>query len=315
MDDIISKLNSAESQRIQLSNQIADKVSLIEYKNGIDSVKSTNRNYLQSYYSTTQNSTSGITKGPYYVELNAYQRINFYFYDRNNGGNPSLKQNTDYILKVHESSPDIKIGIFYKKGSYTIAGYTTDKVIRFNTGNREDILIIAISQSNDQYIGKISLYEGTKELDWSPAPEDIELLGLTAEDNAKSYIDDYKNENETKLKLMNTEINQNGQAIQLKASQQDFNASRKTLSQVISEISATTKGINLSYDENGNIQSYTMDRNGIQLRGDKVDITVNKDFNVMASKVDDKVGKNEVVNRLNLSPEGSVFVVGIVLII
>lgn len=304
VDNIISKLNSAESQRIQLSNQIADKVSLIEYKNGIDSVKSTNRNYLQSYYSATQNSTSGITKGPYYVELNAYQRINFYFYDRNNGGNPSLKQNTDYILKVHESSPDIKIGIFYKRGSYTIAGYTTDKVIRFNTGNREDILIIAISQSNDQYIGKISLYEGTKELDWSPAPEDIELLGLTAENNAKSYIDDYKNENETKLKLMNTEINQNGQAIQLKASQQDFNASRKTLSQVISEISATTKGINLNYDENGNIQSYTMDRNGIQLRGDKVDITVNKDFNVMASKVDDKVGKNEVVNRLNLSPEG-----------
>lgn len=304
VDDIISKLNSAESQRIQLSNQIADKVSLIEYKNGIDSVKSTNRNYLQSYYSTTQNSTSGITKGPYYVELNAYQRINFYFYDRNNGGNPSLKQNTDYILKVHESSPDIKIGIFYKKGSYTIAGYTTDKVIRFNTGNREDILIIAISQSNDQYIGKISLYEGTKELDWSPAPEDIELLGLTAENNAKSYIDDYKNENETKLKLMNTEINQNGQAIQLKASQQDFNASRKTLSQVISEISATTKGINLSYDENGNIQSYTMDRNGIQLRGDKVDITVNKDFNVMANRVNDKVGKDEIINRLNLSPEG-----------
>lgn len=304
VDDIISKLNSAESQRIQLSNQIADKVSLIEYKNGIDSVKSTNRNYLQSYYSATQNSTSGITKGPYYVELNAYQRINFYFYDRNNGGNPSLKQNTDYILKVHESSPDIKIGIFYKRGSYTIAGYTTDKVIRFNTGNREDILIIAISQSNDQYIGKISLYEGTKELDWSPAPEDIELLGLTAENNAKSYIDDYKNENETKLKLMNTEINQNGQAIQLKVSQQDFNASRKTLSQVISEISATTKGINLSYDENGNIQSYTMDKNGIQLRGDKVDITVNKDFNVMASRVDNKVGKNEIINRLNLSPEG-----------
>ena len=28
-----------------------------------------------------------------------------------------------------------------------------------------------------------------------------------------------------------------------------------------------------------------MDRNGIQLRGDKVDITVNKDFNVMANRV------------------------------
>lgn len=379
VDDIISKLNSAESQRIQLSNQIADKVSLIEYKNGIDSVKSTNRNYLQSYYSTTQNSTSGITKGPYYVELNAYQRINFYFYDRNNGGNPSLKQNTDYILKVHESSPDIKIGIFYKKGSYTIAGYTTDKVIRFNTGNREDILIIAISQSNDQYIGKISLYEGTKELDWSPAPEDIELLAKksqqdaekaskaytdaqdnlketqlkayadgivsdeeqraiqdaksklemakadaqskanaaqtaaeeyavikanSAETNAKAYTDEYKQSNDVAMTKLETSITQNGDKIALKVDEQKFNASRKTLSQVISEISATTKGINLSYDENGNIQSYTMDKNGIQLRGDKVDITVNKDFNVMASRVDDKVGKGEIINRLNLSPEG-----------
>ena len=47
-----------------------------------------------------------------------------------------------------------------------------------------------------------------------------------------------------------------------------------------------------------------MDRNGIQLRGDKVDITVNKDFNVMANRVNDKVGKDEIINRLNLSPEG-----------
>lgn len=126
----------------------------------------------------------------------------------------------------------------------------------------------------------------------------------TSMQSAKDYIDKKQTSNELQMNKMETSINQNGQAIQLKASQQDFNASRKTLSQVISEISATTKGINLSYDENGNIQSYTMDRNGIQLRGDKVDITVNKDFNVMASKVDDKVGKNEIINRLNLSPEG-----------
>ena len=102
---------------------------------------------------------------------------------------------------------------------------------------------------------------------------------------------------------LETSISQNGDKIALKVDEQKFNASRKTLSQVISEISATTKGINLSYDENGNIQSYTMDRNGIQLRGDKVDITINKDFNVMANKVNDKVGKNEIINRLNLSPK------------
>lgn len=304
VNDIISKLNSAESQRIQLSNQIADKVSLIEYKNGIDSVKSTNRNYLQSYYSPHQNIVNGVTNGAYSVTLNANRTLNFYFYDRGNGTNPTLEENTDYILKIHESDQNVRMGVFYNKGSNTIVGYTTDNVIRFNTKTYQDIRIVLIPNVDNHFIGKVSLYKGTKELDWSPAPEDIELLGLTAENNAKSYIDDYKNENETKLKLMNTEINQNGKEIQLKASQQDFNASRKTLSQVISEMSATTKGINLSYDENGNIQSYTMDRNGIQLRGDKVDITVNKDFNVVANRVNDKVGKDEIINRLNLSPEG-----------
>lgn len=705
--EIDSKINTSESK-------LSASISSVERK--IDGIKVSSRNHLQSYYSTTQNSIGGITKSPYYVELNASQRIYFYFYDRNNGGNLSLKQDTDYILKIHESSPDIKMGVFYKKGSYSIVSYTTDKVIRFNTGDKEDILIVVVSQSDNQYIGKISLYEGTKELDWSPAPEDIEMLakksqqdaeeaakayadaqdelkqteiqayadgivsdeeqraikdaqdkldlakqhaqdksdeakrlaqeyalskaqiakkeaedaskayadtqdelketkikayadgivsdeekraiadaiakrdeakeyaeqkaqeaqeaanqntsnqlnpittrvtkneaniteldnqislmaksddvaqklrdvdgrltplettvesnkatldilptqieskvskqdyttdknnivqrldnadserkqlsneitdkvtltkfesGMTeaksytdnqvnnlsiggrnlladtsgpftensylikefpiidklepgdivtisikgdlgdnrtafliyntnamvkigdlnnsdknnndvfiktfewvderwdgsnkvdssslriyqypnsatsfstiewiklekgnkatdwtpanediksdiqqAETNAKNYTDEYKRSNDVAMTKLETSITQNGDKIALKVDEQKFNASRKTLSQVISEISATTKGINLSYDENGNIQSYTMDRNGIQLRGDKVDITVNKDFNVMASRVDDKVGKNEIINRLNLSSEG-----------
>lgn len=637
-EEIDSKINTTKSE-------ISASISSVERK--IDGIEVGGRNHLQSYYSTTQNSIGGITKSPYYVELNASRRIYFYFYDRNNGGNPSLKQDTDYILKIHESSTDIKIGVFYKKGSYSIVGYTTDKVIRFNTGDKEDILIVAISQSDNQYIGKISLYEGTKELDWSPAPEDMETLvkksqqdaeeaakgyadaqdelkqteikayadgivsdeeqraisdaiakrdeakeyaeqkaqeaqeaanqntinqlkpittrvttnetniseldkeislmaksddvaqklrdvdgrltplettvksnkatldilptqidskvskqdytldkdeivtrldnadsqrqqlsneitdkvtitkfesGMTeaknytdnvkketenytdnqinnldigsenllldserrsdgssgegfsymryylshpleagkiytlkadiittderqsgktsiypynpsgirdtvdikdgkitytfkaqsdstefliykdvagqsnvdlnvtiekailvegdkvtgwspanedvkeniqqAETNAKAYTDAYKKSNEVAMTKLETSVSQLDGKVSIKVDEQKFNASRKTLSQVISEISATTKGINLSYDENGNIQSYTMDRNGIQLRGDKVDITVNKDFNVMASRVDNKVGKDEVINRLNLSPEG-----------
>ncbi|MEK5011584.1 phage tail spike protein [Staphylococcus sp. FSL H8-0476] len=136
------------------------------------------------------------------------------------------------------------------------------------------------------------------------AEEYAVIKANSAETNAKAYTDAYKQSNEVAMTKLETSISQNGDKIALKVDEQKFNASRKTLSQVISEISATTKGINLSYDENGNIQSYTMDKNGIQLRGDKVDITVNKDFNVIASRVDDKVGKNEIINRLNLSPEG-----------
>ncbi|MDM7881621.1 phage tail spike protein [Staphylococcus borealis] len=304
-DNIVQRLNNADSDRIQLANKIEDRVTITEYNNGIDSIKSTNRNYLQSYYSSTQNSISGITKGPYNVTLNKNQRINFYFYDRSNGGNPSLKQDTDYILKIHESSSDIKIGVFYKKGSYTIVGYTTDKVIRFNTGNREDILIVAISQSNEQYIGKISLYEGTKELDWSPAPEDIELLGLTAETNAKAYTDAQKEDTDVKLTKMDTDISQNGKDIQLRATKEEFNATNKTLSKTVADFTTNVAtGMTFTYNENGTIQAMNIGNDGIKLRGDKVDITVNKEFNVVANKVDNKVGKDEIINRLNLSPEG-----------
>ncbi|WP_017175431.1 phage tail spike protein [Staphylococcus hominis] len=378
-DDIVERLNNADSERKQLSNEITDKVSVTEYNSGIDSVKSTNRNYLQSYYSPHQNIVNGVINGAYSVTLNANRTLNFYFYDRGNGINPTLEENTDYILKIHESDQNVRMGVFYNKGSNTIVGYTTDNVIRFNTKTYQDIRIVLIPNVDSHFIGKMSLYKGTKELDWTPAPEDIEMLAKksqqdaekaskaytdaqdnlketqlkayadgivsdeeqraiqdaknklemakadaqskanaaqtaaeeyavikanNAETNAKAYTDEYKQSNDVAMTKLETSISQNGDKIALKVDEQKFNASRKTLSQVISEISATTKGINLSYDENGNIQSYTMDKNGIQLRGDKVDITVNKDFNVMASRVDDKVGKGEIINRLNLSPEG-----------
>ena len=378
-DDIVERLNNADSERKQLSNEITDKVSVTEYNSGIDSVKSTNRNYLQSYYSPHQNIVNGVINGAYSVTLNANRTLNFYFYDRGNGTNPTLEENTDYILKIHESDQNVRMGVFYNKGSDTIIGYTTDNIIRFNTKTYQDIRIVLIPNVDSHFIGKMSLYKGTKELDWSPAPEDIEMLAKksqqdaekaskaytdaqdnlketqlkayadgivsdeeqraiqdaknklemakadaqskanaaqtaaeeyavikanSAETNAKAYTDEYKQSNDVAMTKLETSITQNGDKIALKVDEQKFNASRKTLSQVISEISATTKGINLSYDENGNIQSYTMDRNGIQLRGDKVDITVNKDFNVMASRVDNKVGKNEIINRLNLSSEG-----------
>lgn len=378
-NNIVQRLDNADSDRIQLANKIEDRVTITEYNSGIDSIKSTNRNYLQSYYSPHQNIVNGVINGAYSVTLNANRTLNFYFYDRGNGTNPTLEENTDYILKIHESDQNVRTGVFYNKGSNTIIGYTTDNIIRFNTKTYQDIRIVLIPNVDSHFIGKMSLYKGTKELDWTPAPEDIEMLAKksqqdaekaskaytdaqdnlketqlkayadgivsdeeqraiqdaknklemakadaqskanaaqtaaeeyavikanSAETNAKAYTDDYKRSNDVAMTKLETSISQNGDKIALKVDEQKFNASRKTLSQVISEISATTKGINLSYDENGNIQSYTMGRNGIQLRGDKVDITVNKDFNVMASRVDDKVGKGEIINRLNLSPEG-----------
>ena len=285
---IVKRLDSADSQRLQLSDEIKDKVTLTKFESGLSEVK----NY-------TDNEINNLDIGSENLLLDSERRSDF------------SNNNTSSFVRLYLSKP-LEIGKHY---TFACNFITTDERQSgqtnvypfFPTGTRDTVNIKdgritytftsqaestqfliykdVVGQSNvdlNVTIEKAILVEGDKVTGWTPAPE----------------------ENEKRLSNMETSISQNGREIQARVSKQDFNASRKTLSQVISEISATTKGINLSYDENGNIQSYTMDKNGIQLRGDKVDITVNKDFNVMASKVDDKVGKGEIINRLNLSPEG-----------
>ena len=187
-DNIVQRLDNADSERKQLSNEITDKVSVTEYNSGIDSVKSTNRNYLQSYYSPHQNIVNGVINGAYSVTLNANRTLNFYFYDRGNGTNPTLEENTDYILKIHESDQNVRMGVFYNKGSDTIIGYTTDNIIRFNTKTYQDIRIVLIPNVDSHFIGKMSLYKGTKELDWTPAPEDIEMLAKNRNKTQKKHL-------------------------------------------------------------------------------------------------------------------------------
>nr|WP_277952061.1 phage tail spike protein [Staphylococcus hominis] len=289
---IVERLDSADSQRLQLSDEIKDKVTLTKFESGLSEVKQESQNY-------TNDEINNLDIGSENLLLDSERRSDF------------SNNNTYPFMRLYLSKP-LEIGKHY---TFACNFITTDerqsgktRVYPYNPSGIRDTVDIkdgkitytftakaestqflifkdVAGQSNvdlNVTIERAILVEGDKVTGWSPAPE----------------------ENEKRLSNMETSISQNGEEIQARVSKQDFNASRKTLSQVISEISATTKGINLSYDENGNIQSYTMDKNGIQLRGDKVDITVNKDFNVMASRVDNKVGKNEIINRLNLSPEG-----------
>lgn len=296
-DGIVERLDSADSERLQLSNEIKDKVSVTEYNSGINEAKTYTddkmdnlsvggRNYFPdeyleygTFYSDTGNPIP--TPNPM-----SRVRLNLFI---------EVESNITYNFKCNNPIEDkgLKIDFFlFDKNKVLLrqSNYQdfTDPYRYIFDDETKFIKIVFKCSDNSTILpdeiknAKIKMEKGKVTTDWTPAPENTEK----------------------KLSVMNTEIAQNGREIQARVSQQDFNASRKTLSQVISEISATTKGINLSYDENGNIQSYTMGRNGIQLRGDKVDITVNKDFNVMASRVDDKVGKGEIINRLNLSPEG-----------
>ena len=320
-DNIVQRLDNADSERKQLSNEITDKVTLTKFESGMTEAKNYTDNIKKETENYTDNQINNLDIGSENLLLDSERRTDFttytgYSYTRYYLTHPleigkTYTLKADIVITDERQSGKTSILPYNPSGTRDTVDIKDGKIIYTFTAKVEstEFLIYkdVAGQSNADLnvtIEKAVLVEGDKVTGWAPANQDVKEDIQQAETNAKNYTDDYKRSNDIAMTKLETSISQNGDKIALKVDEQKFNASRKTLSQVISEISATTKGINLSYDENGNIQSYTMDRNGIQLRGDKVDITVNKDFNVMASRVDDKVGKGEIINRLNLSPEG-----------
>ena len=275
-NNIVSRLDSADTERVQLANQISDRVTLKEYNDMKIGTRNLALNTLEQSQSTSNTSTT-----------HAFMRFNLV---------KPLEIGKTYTVtsEVYYTSPE-------HSGSISVRTYNPDG--GFITvpieNNRIKVSFVAKAESTqlllykdvagqspytlDTVFKNTMLVEGNKIGDYEQAPEDTDQ----------------------RLTTMQTSIEQNGQQIALKASTTEMNASKKTLSSVIADLTInTTTGITMSYDENGAISSHTVDKNGVKIRGDKVDIAVNKEFQVLAGNVSDKVGKDEVVNRLNLSPEG-----------
>ncbi|UXV34485.1 hypothetical protein MUA90_10700 [Staphylococcus sp. IVB6181] len=114
-------------------------------------------------------------------------------------------------------------------------------------------------------------------------------------------------ENDVGQKLINSkaEVLIEAEQTSNRVSKEIFNENSKTLERYTSEfINDVSSGMFFNYDDNGNIQSANIGRDGIKLKGDRVNIKVNKDFKVMANAIDNKVGKHEVINSINVSNEG-----------
>lgn len=353
---LVTRLNNADSERKQLSNSISDKVSLTEYNNGINGVKSYTdnkvnninvggRNLFLSYNKdlagkvapqitstgkfTTQNLWATSLYAPdyfrTYLEPNTTYTISYEMAIKNFNGIKTLNGRTfglllfDYTerktietftIMALNSTPDTSLidkKFKFTKTFTTPSNFKNDYNILGYTGYGDD------SSNTRQYvtaeITNLKLEKGTMATDWTPATEDVNssIANSSADtlSKANNYTDNKNNEVQKTLTKMNTDISQNGKDIQLRATKEEFNATNKTLSKTVADFTTNVAtGMTFTYNENGTIQSMNIGKDGIKLRGDKVDITVNKEFNVVANKVDNKVGKDEVINRLNLSPEG-----------
>lgn len=126
---------------------------------------------------------------------------------------------------------------------------------------------------------------------------------------SNSYTDgQIRNANKERDQILtryDSQIQQNGREIALRTTKQEFNTTNRTLSNIMSEIvQNVTTGATIRFDDNGTAQSLNVGRDGIKLRGDKVDITVNRDFNVLVNDVANKADETNIINKLNLSREG-----------
>ncbi len=250
-DGIVERLDTAEAERTTLKGEIKDKVTLNEYRNGLE----------------------------------------------------EQKQYTDDQLSDLSNNPEIKASIEQ-------ANQEAQETLKSYIDAQDDL---KEKESQAYADGKISEEEQRAIQDaqakLEEAKQNAELKARNAEKKANVYTDNkVKESTDAQRKTLTrygSQIIQNGKEIKLRTTKEEFNASKRTLSRVLADITVNAmKGIYLRYDENGAITSHTIDKDGVKISGDKVDITANREFNVFANNINNKVGKNDIVNSLNLSNEG-----------
>ncbi|HDB4207689.1 TPA: hypothetical protein O6T93_001359 [Staphylococcus aureus] len=250
-DGIVERLDTAEAERTTLKGEIKDKVTLNEYRNGLE----------------------------------------------------EQKQYTDDQLSDLSNNPEIKASIEQ-------ANQEAQEALKSYIDAQDDL---KEKESQAYADGKISEEEQRAIQDaqakLEEAKQNAELKARNAEKKANAYTDNkVKESTDAQRKTLTrygSQIIQNGKEIKLRTTKEEFNASKRTLSRLLADITVNAmKGIYLRYDENGAITSHTIDKDGVKISGDKVDITANREFNVVANNIKNKVGKNDIVNSLNLSNEG-----------
>lgn len=116
---------------------------------------------------------------------------------------------------------------------------------------------------------------------------------------------EYENDVAQKLSTTKAEVLIEAGQTSNSVSKQVFSAKSKTLERYTSEfINNVSDGMTFRYDENGNIQSHSIGPQGIKIKGDKLDIQLNKEFNLLVSDVAKKADETNIINKINLSREG-----------
>ncbi|MCS4486390.1 phage tail spike protein [Staphylococcus americanisciuri] len=307
-NDIVARLKSAESERQQLSNEINDRVTLEDYKN-------------------TQLGTRNLLVGT--EDLSGFKNLSTIEKDGNTfaalkkenlsqvwmSQNVKVEPNNDYTLSYYafkegEEETGMYVAVRLLKADGTdfspiktlfddraTPQQLTEKVERYSRTFRvEDYTLIRVyfTSINDRnttlpYVSRPQLEKSKWMSDYKKAEEDVE----------------------TSLNKLETQVSQNGREISARVTAEEFNASRKILSRVLSELKVNTTGLSYIYDENGNIQSFNVGSDGVGIDSSKIkindgDVLIENGRttikNLSSEKI--KVAFNGITNSVNITPDG-----------
>lgn len=255
--NVVQRLNSADTERQQLSNQIADRVTLTEYSGGIKNAK----DYADSV-------VNALEIGGRNLLLDSEKEVKADTYLVNRYKLTEDWTTEKYTITVWGTvnSDSQKFGVWADNGSFHLAYLTPNATRdvwtatfngRISTSSQVypkrtlSLYNFPSGTTGTSNVKKIKLEKGTKATDHTPAPEDTDQ----------------------KLTTMKTEIIQDGTRIAQTVSNEIFNAKAKTLNRVLSQyINDTSTGHQFTYDENGNITNFSVGSSGIKLNAKVIDM-------------------------------------------
>ncbi|WP_436888120.1 phage tail spike protein [Mammaliicoccus sciuri] len=240
---IIERLNGADSAREQLDKLIRDRVTLTEY----NKMKIGTENLLLNSLYQDKATSSSLTHAFFRYYLTTPLKVgktytftcNFNTTDTNQSGRTSVRGYSpdNGLIDVDIVEGKIKVTFVAKVAS------TTFLVYKDVAGTSAHTLNVNVTNA--------LLVEGNKIGDYSQAPK----------------------EQEERLETMETSIEQNGKDIKLKASEEEFNKTKQTLSKIATEILMnTTTGVTISYDDNGNVNDVNVGPEGVKINTDVFEI-------------------------------------------
>lgn len=316
---LIERMETADAERKTLAGQISDKVTKSEYQSGLDNIKIGGVNLFEAYDSATHGNSvhSSITstqsfRGKYWATTlytaDYLKKVLVPGEEYTYSYELEIVGLSDYDIQYAAQHGIILYSQSVPKDSITTSYKSIERIL--NNKFKVTQTFVAPEIVDHRFMAYSGLYTPDGRLGTQRDSNLVEIRNLKLEkgNKATDYTEapsDVARSTDKKLTVAKTEILQDGEQISQRVSLEVFNASSQTLNRVVSEfVNNTSDGMTFRYDENGNIQSHSIGPEGVKIKGDKVDIQLNREFNLLVGNVKNKADETNIINKINLSREG-----------